>query len=155
LFCNNNTHECIHPTRLPGPRGERIIQERDVAEAEDVGSNNLFRRRGGRNDEDYTLGVKEGRLRIGREGNARRARKRHARVCIRNNYPASCRPLLPRKSLTSCWRAEVRIFLSALWEQEKTGKGGKERRRKKFSPPRIAAGSVNRYRCKLCHYKGK
>lgn len=53
-----------------------------------------------------------------REEGKRKARKkeretkrlRHVYMCVRNNYPAYCRPLLPRKSLTSCWRAKkVRI----------------------------------------------
>lgn len=54
--------------------------------------------------------------RSGRKGNEKRGKKKERKkdwdtcMCVRNNYPAYCRPLLPRKSLTSCWRAEkVRI----------------------------------------------
>lgn len=86
--------------------------------------------------------LKKDAWRIEKKGK-REGRERDTRVCVRNNYPASCRPLLPRKSLTSCWRAKVRISLRArtqLWLIKKEGERKKERRGKNFSLPSVAAG---------------
>jgi len=94
-------------------RSEKELSERRALEVEDVGSNNLFCRHSSRT-ENYTHGVGE---RAARKENARERREKKERqkdwdtcMWVRNNYSAYYRPLLPRKSLTSCWRAEkVRI----------------------------------------------
>lgn len=58
-----------------------------------------------------------------REARKKRERQKDTCICVRNNYPAYYRPLLPRKSLTSCWRPEkVRICC-----------GSGKKRRKNFS----------------------
>lgn len=88
-------HLCIRMhTNNTGQLG-RVSQElpkRSVGGRRRVGSNDVFLSCAEKNARGITVGT----------GTARGTRRR-TRACVRNNYPDSRRPLLPRKSLTSYW----------------------------------------------------